>query len=94
MTIRVLDPTQAAGILPATLARRQGVEKPVTLGLLSNGKTNAAKFLRLVTEQLTEQMRIERTINVEKESASTNAPETLLDQLAETCDEALIAIGD
>lgn len=94
MTIRVLDPTQPAEVLPATLARRESVQGPVTLGLLSNGKANAAGLLRHVAEQLAEHMTIERIVEVEKASASTEAPETLLDQLADRCDLALVAIGD
>ena len=94
MTIRVLDPTQPPEVLPASLAQRQSVDRPVRLALLSNGKTNAVNLLRLVKDLLAEQLQIERVMEAEKESASTNAPETLLDRLAESCDFALVAIGD
>lgn len=94
MTIRILDPTQPPEVLPATLAQRQQINGPVTLGLLSNGKSNAVRLLRLVKDLLAEQLEIERVIETEKKSASTNAPEILLDELAESCDLALVAIGD
>lgn len=94
MTIRVLDPTQSPEVLPTTLAKRQSIEGPATLALLSNGKSNAARLLRFVKELLAEQMEIERVIEVDKESASTNASEVLLDELADACDLALVAIGD
>ena len=94
MPIRVLDPTQPPEVFPAKLAHRQSDYGRVRLALLSNGKTNAGALLRLVKDQLAEQMNIERVIEVAKDSASTNAPETLLDHLAEECDLALVAIGD
>lgn len=94
MPIRVLDPTQPPEIMPITLAERQSCYGPVRLALLSNGKTNADKLLRFVKEQLAEHLKIESVIETAKESASTNAPQALLDRLADNCDLAVVAIGD
>lgn len=94
MTIRVLDPTQPPEILPAVLAPRNSLDHPLHLALLSNGKTNAAELLRRVSDQLARQLRIEQVVEAAKDLSSTNAPEALLDQLAEACDLALVAIGD
>ena len=94
MPIRVLDPTQAPEVLPTTLARRQSDYGPVSLALLSNGKTKAVELLRLVKDRLAEHMKIERVMEFAKESSSTNGSDALLDQLAECCDLALVAIGD
>ena len=94
MTIRVLDPTQSPEVMPVTLARRESADGPVNLGLLSNGKSNAAKLLHLVKDQLAQQLNIEHVIELEKESASTNASESLIDRLANASDLALVAIGD
>lgn len=94
MTIRVLDPTQPPQVLPATLARRSPITAQISLALLSNAKTNASELMRLVKDELSKQLNIDRVVEAAKESASTNAPETMLDQLAEECDLALVAIGD
>ena len=94
MTIRFLDPTQAAEILPASLATQPLRTGPLTVGLLSNGKPNAAGLLRLVAERLAENLSIQQIVEVAKSSSSTNAPQELLDQLADQCDLSLVAIGD
>ena len=92
--IRFLDPTQPAEVLPVTLASRRPIEQPVTIGLLANGKTNAAALLRLVANELSGRLPINRMMEFDKQSASTNAPDEMLDQLAEECDLAIVAIGD
>ena len=94
MTIRVLDPTQPPEVLAAALATRKPFAGPLNLALLSNGKTNAGELLRLVKEQLAGRIEIGQVVEAAKDSASTNAPEALLDQLADGCDAALVAIGD
>jgi hypothetical protein len=94
MMIRFLDPTQPVEILPVTLAPRRLIERPVTIGLLANGKSNAAALLRLVVNELKEQLPIAGVVEFAKQSASTNAPDEMLDQLAEDCDLAIVAIGD
>jgi len=94
MPIRVLDPTQPPEVMPVTLASRKTDYGAVNLGLLSNGKSNAVKLLRLVKDQLVSQLQIEQVVEAEKESASTNAAEELIDQLADGSDLALVAIGD
>ena len=94
MTIRFLDPTQPPEVLEATLAQRPLPRKPLVLGLLSNSKPNADRLLRLVAGDLGERLEIERLVEVAKPSSSTNAPEELLDRLAEECDLALVAVGD
>ncbi len=92
--IRFLDPTQPAEVLPVTLAPRHPTERPVTIGLLANGKTNAAALLRLVVNELKERLPIANVVEFAKQSASINAPDEMLDQLAKTCDLAVVAIGD
>jgi hypothetical protein len=92
--IRFLDPTQPAEVLPVTLAPRRAMGRPLTIGLLANGKSNAAALLRLVVNELNEQLPIANVVEFAKQSASTNAPDEMLDQLAETCDLAIVAIGD
>jgi len=94
MTIRVLDPTQAAEVLPASLATRPLRKSDLTVGLLSNSKPNAARLLRLVADRLAERLSIQRVVEVAKDSSSTNAPPKMLDELGDQCDLSLVAIGD
>lgn len=94
MPIRFLDPTQPAEVIPATLAERGPLVQPVTVGLLSNGKTNAARFLELLAERLAKILAISRTVERNKDDSSKNASGEMLDDLAEVCDFALVAIGD
>ena len=80
--------------MQATLAERGPLVQPVTVGLLSNGKTNAARFLELLAERLAEILAISRTVERNKDDSSKNASGEILDDLAEVCDFALVAIGD
>ena len=94
MSIRFLDPTQAAEVLPASLATRPLEDRALSLGLLSNSKQNSALLLRRLGEQLGKVVPIHRTVEYAKASSSTNAPDELLDQMADQCDLALVAVGD
>ena len=94
MPIRVLDPTQPPEVLPVTLATRTPPQTPISLALLSNGKTNAVELLRMVKDNLAKQIQIGHAVETEKKSASANAPQVLLDELSESCDLAIVAIGD
>lgn len=94
MTIRVLDPTQPPEVLPARIAPRRAPDRPIVLGCLSNSKPNAGRLLKMIAEQLRDRLQIESTVEAAKPNASLNAPEETLDQLAERCDMAIVAVGD
>ena len=94
MTIRILDPTQPPEVLPVQLAQRCRDVGPFQLALLSNGKTNADVLLRHVKDHVADQLQLRQVVEVTKSSSTTNAPETLLDELAKTCEIAIVAIGD
>ena len=94
MTIRFLDPTQAAEVLPASLATGPLRDADLTIGLLSNAKQNADRLLRLVSDRLAKKLPVRQMVEAVKHSSSTNAEPELLDELAAQCDLSFVAIGD
>jgi hypothetical protein len=70
-----------------------GDVRGLRIGLLGNLKPNADVLLKVTGELLT-QAGAASTFFVEKENCSLGAPEGILDQIAATCDAAVVALGD
>lgn len=94
MTIRYLNPVQEAEIVPGSLAPRLSSLDDCTVGLLSNGKTNASELLEMLAEELGREFRLASIVRVTKRNASGNCPPELLDDLVGKCDAVITAIGD
>jgi len=94
MTIRYLNPVQEAEIVPARLAPRLTSMEGITLGLLSNGKTNADKLLEMIAGELGAVARLNGVVSKRKGSAGNNCPPDLLEDMLEKCDAVVTGLGD
>ncbi len=92
--ITVMDPRAGALDANAELAPRPGKLDGKVLGLLSNGKLNAAELLQMVGEMLGEQFELKYVKEADKPDASRPAPEDTVAELARESDFAVVAIGD
>ena len=94
MTIRYLNPIQEADVAPATMAPRLESLEGISLGLLSNGKTNAGKLLRMIAEELGNASPLKGVVDKAKGSAGNNCPPDLLEDLLEQSDAVITGLGD
>ena len=94
MTIRYLNPIQEADVAPATMAPRLESLEGISLGLLSNGKTNAGKLLRMIAEELGNAFPLKGVVDRAKGSAGNNCPPDLLEDLLEQSDAVITGLGD
>lgn len=94
MTIRYLVPTQEADAAPAGMAPRLRDLNGITLGILSNGKSNATRLLELVCEEMEAHYEIAAVVQEVKMAAGSNCPSVVLDKLAAQADAVITAIGD
>jgi hypothetical protein len=94
MSIRYLVPTQEADTVPAGLAPRLASLNGITLGILSNGKSNATLLLEMVGEEMVADYGVAAVVIELKQSAVSNCPAALLDRLASQADAVITAIGD
>ena len=94
MTIKYLNPVQEPGIAPASLAPRLASLEGMTLGLLSNGKTNAGKLLRMIAEELGNEFQLKGVVDANKGSAGNNCPPDVLEDLLDKSDAVITGLGD
>ena len=97
MTSAILDPTGLSGtntIVGLTLAPRREELSGVTVGLLENGKQNAALFLQEVADILRERYGAGEAKLRRKENFAQPAPPELIDQLSAESDLMVIGVGD
>lgn len=66
-TIRVLDPTGTRLTTSIPLARRPGIGRGATFGIISNSKPNASNLLRAVSKLLQEEHGLVEGFFFEKE---------------------------
>lgn len=88
----VLDPT-----LEVETPHIERATRPAqvhSIGLLDNGKPNSGKLLRMIGEKLAARYPGVRIKEYRKPGAYRPAPSTLLDQVADENDIALVGIGD
>ena len=90
----VLDPTAETERMEAVLAPRPSTLEGKRLGLLANGKGNSEKLLEAVLEELEQHYEFPVVMWRNKGNASRPAPADILDELANTCDVVVTAIGD
>ena len=94
MTIRYLNPVQEADVVPASMAPRLKSLEGANLGLLANGKANAANLLAMIGDELTARFKLGRIVAEHKGSAANNCSPDLLDDLMRRCDAVITGNGD
>jgi hypothetical protein len=90
--IEILDPTiRAAGaVMPAPrLTSLRGKR----VGFLDNSKEKADIFLATLTERLAERFTLAEVIQRRKPSYSRVAPSAIIEELRQTCDCVITAMG-
>ena len=93
-TIEVLDPTVAPIPAAAVTAPRPESLDGAVVGLLANGKRNAAEMLDLVREILADRYDFKEVVTRNKGNAARPCPDDILQELAAGCDVAITASGD
>ena len=92
--IAVLDPTAKPKIKEVSTASRVHDLNDKVLGFLWNSKPNGDLLLLRVKEQLSRRFRFAETIWHEKSSAAISAGATTIEELVNTSDLVINAIGD
>lgn len=90
----VLDPTTGPEPVQATMASRPATLDGKVLGLLDNGKPNSDKILDKVAELLAEKYKLAGVVKKRKLNATKEAPDEMLDEMAEECQFAIVGVGD
>jgi hypothetical protein len=91
--IELMVPVGKANVKEEPIASRPSGLDGRVLGVLCNRKHNADLLLGRLVENLSGRYDFSGTVYREKEAAAP-APETILDELKETCDFVLNAAGD
>lgn len=94
MSIRFLNPVQAAEVNPAVMAPRLSSLEGRRIGFLSNSKENADRLLVLVAEELKSRFALSGAVFEKKMNAGTNCPVKILDGLVSRVDAVVTGIGD
>ena len=92
--IRIYSPEGAVGRPARALAASPEVLAGLRLGILDNGKPNAAPLMERMGEQLAQRMNLELAGVFRKGSAATPCEEPLLVEIAESCDLVLTGSAD
>lgn len=90
--VEILDPTLKVTDVNTLAPRLQSLEGQV-LGLLDNTKEKADVFLTTLGEQLSERYKLKTVILRRKASYSTVAAEPIIEELSESCDCVITAMG-
>lgn len=91
----VLDPTGGVDRgEDRALAPRLATLNGATLGLLDNGKPNAALLLEEVGRQLSERFRLQDVKGFTKGYFGTPVETTQVERIVTTCNFAVTAVGD
>ena len=97
MTSAIMDPTgraEAQASAGLALAPRRADLSGVSVGLLENGKQNAALLLEEVAEVLRERYGVGQATLRRKEVFSAPAPPELVDEISQSSDVVVIGVGD
>jgi hypothetical protein len=97
MTSAIMDPTgrgEARASAGLALAPRRADLSGVSVGLLENGKQNAALFLEEVAGILRERHGVGQATLRRKEVFSAPAPPELVEEMSQSSDVVVIGVGD
>ena len=93
-TITVLDPTAKPGVKEISIAPRVHDLNDKVIGFLWNTKPNADLLLLRIKEQLSQRFHLAGTTWQQKIGAAVSAPADIIEELAQTSDLVINAIGD
>lgn len=92
---KLLDPTGEDTVAAnTTLAPRPRSIRGLTVGLLENGKPNAAVLLKAVARELERVHGLKASVVFTKSYFGTPAEESLIQRILHNCDFAVAGIGD
>jgi len=95
MSSALMDPRGKSPEKSVSLnARRVTDLEGKTIGLMSNTKPNSARLLDDIGELLVQRYGVKEVVKKQKPNFYTPAPPQLVEELANTCDAVLTAIGD
>jgi hypothetical protein len=97
MTSAIMDPTgrsEAQASAALALAPRRADLSGASVGLLENGKQNAARFLEEVVGVLRERYGVGEATLRRKDAFSAPAPPELVEELSRVSDVVVIGVGD
>lgn len=90
----ILDPTGGVPISEGHVAARLPSLAGRRLGLLDNGKPNAALLLREIGSRLQRDFDLREVLSFTKPSSGTPVDQTQMEEILATCDFAVVAVGD
>ncbi|MBX5465938.1 MAG: hypothetical protein K6U14_00375 [Firmicutes bacterium] len=89
-----MDPTGRTRSQTVQLSQRLKTLDGCRLGLLDNTKPNARRLLEAVVDELKERYQLGEVVLRQKPVQGLPGPEPILDELAQSCDAVLVAVGD
>jgi hypothetical protein len=92
--LEVYSPTPIEELLRLELAERLPSLAGRRVGFIGNLKPNCDVLLHTTEDLMTAQHGVTTTVYREKESCSIGAPTGILDEIAGSCDAAVVALGD
>jgi hypothetical protein len=94
MSLEVYSPTPIEQLLRLELAKRVPSLEGRRVGFIGNLKPNCDVLLHTTEDLLVAQRGVAGTVYREKASCSIGAPAQILDEIAGSCDAAVVALGD
>jgi hypothetical protein len=95
MSSALMDPRGRSPDKSVSLtARRVSHLEGKTIGLMSNTKPNSARLLDDIGELLVQRYGVRELVKRQKPNFYTPAPPDMVEDLANSCDAVLTAIGD
>ncbi|MPZ79539.1 MAG: hypothetical protein GEV28_03715 [Actinophytocola sp.] len=94
MTLHVFRPVPFDDQQQLQFARRLDTLRGKRVGFIGNLKPNCDVLLHTTEDLLGARQGIAGTVYREKASCSSGAPVAMLDEIGDTCDAAVVALGD
>jgi hypothetical protein len=92
--IQVFRPTPLEELVRLRFAPRSASLDGKRIGFLGNLKPNCDVLLHTTEKLMLDRAGISATVYREKSSCSSGAPVEMLDEIGNTCDAAVVALGD
>ena len=93
-TIRIFDPTAPAGDLPQLARRTLDGLKGKTVGFIDNAKPNFNFLVEDLATEFTANHGVKAIVTQRKRGASIPADESMIREIADSCDVVITGSGD